>query len=218
MKPWLKMCNIIAVALAFVTSANSQTIESLEEKSLDVANDFVHAQVYTAQSLEKVAKALKMDKEALQLQGVIKSATAKNGKSQDSIKSRSEVINNVTKKISSLDSNAAIDKKVARSNFAGAIVDLGVGSLMFGSASVKAKGVSDDGTAMIKQCSLFELTKMNRIRETVSIDNYVISNTPGLLSDIKSASGFLADYCKQKGLPVPTQKEIENKAKKFVKG
>lgn len=130
-------------------------------------------------------------------------------------------VNNATAEIEKINLEKDINEDLAKKNLGESILNLGLGLVFDGLAvpdSVALVKETQNAITLVKAKPMaYGPTALAKLTNTLSVANFVSVDVAAQVTAVSGISQKLYDYAKLKGIPVPTQEEINKKAKELQK-
>lgn len=157
---------------------------------------------------------------AEKLKAAIDNAKAKKDDT-DNIKALVGEVNNAVNEMNKVDLNSQIDLTKARVSMGKSILNFGVGVIMDMGAVSDAKTLMAEATNALKTVQAaptqYGPAAVKNVQSVITSSQFVVENIPPQANSIQIFSGKLMDYAKTNKIELPSQAEIDKKAKDMEK-
>ncbi|MCX7910866.1 MAG: hypothetical protein N2505_04720 [Endomicrobia bacterium] len=178
----------------------------------------------TIQFLEAYAnifEAVGKKEEAEKLKATVKQLKD-NPKDVNKTKEAVAEVNNATKQLQQIDFAKDMNEELARKYLRGSLLNIGKGLVLDGLAVPDASAlVNDARSAILKVKSnpaAYGPDALAKLTRVVDVATFVSTEVPTQAKAITEVSKKLYEYAKLKGIPTPTQEEIDKESKDLQKG
>lgn len=178
------------------------------------------ATVSFLESYAHIYEAVGKKEEAEKLSAMAKELKA-SPNDKEKIKEGVGVVNNANKELKDIDLNKALNEELAKKYLGESILNLGAGIVLDGIAVPDAASLLKDAKDAMVKVKASPMTygpgALAKLGDIVAIATFISSDVATQLDSVAGVSKKIYEYATLKGIPVPTQEEINKKAKALEK-
>lgn len=178
------------------------------------------ATVHFLKSYSKIYEALGKKEQAEKFMAMANELEASK-KDTDKIKEFNGVINNASDELKKIDLEKNLNQELARKYLGESVLNLGVGIFLDGIAVPDAAALLKDAKDAMAKAKANPMTygpgAVTKLGGVITVATFISSDIPTQVNSVSEVSKKLYEYAKLKGIPVPTQEEINKKAQDLQK-
>ena len=207
------------IACACTAMVGAQDGPELESQSVDLVNQIQAATSYTSTAYADIYRAVGNKEMAAKLTAISTELAGKKSVSnKDSLKLQIDAVNTAGAGLDKVDLMTTKLNDSAKSALSSSMLNMGVASIYDGLATKSASDLLAKGNESLKALSGFAALKQAPpIKRSIANSNWVLNSTPSQVKQLTAAMNKVSEYSKAKGIPLPTQEAIDEKAKGLKK-
>jgi hypothetical protein len=195
-------------------SGGSVDVNGLSSKQNDMLYDIIMATKVTSLAVAEVQEAVGKKEEAQKIRAVIKEA--ENTKNLGKFKEAVSQVSNAQSELKDLDSQKSVYNKEAGEKILNALPYLYAGIKQYTEVLPKSKELLTSLQGAVKSLGT-DMNNIKKVKDMIDVIGFISNSLPEQISNSKKSIDYINQFLKVKGVSIPSEKELQEKADSLEK-